>query len=298
MAWPATVARRLLLAALVAALSDGRAAHASVTASDPTQCLDSLELEYRLRKVLERAARTDLEVSAIGERAPDAHEGSIVTLRVVDASGETLVRHFTILPADCPSASRLLETVLERYVAELPRPTIEPPPKKASVTTATSSFGMELGVAGEGGPPGDAYARLIALGVYGRGDHHFVGSLHVRQSVKPQGLGMGQFFETFVLAGAGWRYSVSSAALVGAEVRAGTLSLVGTGYDRNRVATNAWFEFALHALFTVGPIRFGAEVSASPEQQVVGVNGVLDQATISNIRLGLLLLVPILGDEN
>jgi hypothetical protein len=297
MAWPTALARRLFLAALIVALSDARSAHAAVTASDPSQCLDSLELEYRLRRVLERASRMDLEVSAVGSRAPDSRE-TTVTLRVVDPSGETVVRRFTILPDDCPSAGRLLETVLERYVAELPQPTIAAPLKKGVATTSTPAFGLELGVAGEGGPPSDAYLHLAALGVFGRGEHRFVASLHLRQSIKPQSLGMGQFFESFALAGVGWRYALSSAALIGLGVRAGALSLVGTGYDRNDVATKAWFEFALDALFIAGPIRFGVEVSGSPEQQTVGLNGAADEATISNVRIGLLVLIPITGSED
>jgi hypothetical protein len=211
-----------------------------------------------------------------------------VTLRLVTAVGDVVLdRRFVIERADCSSAGSLLEAVLERFLAELPRPLGAGPPL---VQAVSSSLEIELGLSGAVLPL-DWSAELGLRAAVGSTRHQLVGGALVRLD-GPQDLGPGHVVSTTALLSVGYRLR-GDAWTLRFELRAGGAWLYGQGFDANAQQWVVWGEAASALLFRVGPLLVGPEVGGSPLEAKVVSPGLDGSAQLPRLRLGLHLALPV-----
>jgi hypothetical protein len=288
------VTAALLLITTIASVPSDRS---RIQIDDSSECLNRAELTGALERRLEESTQgSELSIVVTGSRVV-ASVRSEIAMRVLNRRGhEVLDRHFVLKPAECASSTSLLDTVLENFLTRLVEIEVHPPHIERPEPTGASVLRIDLGaqVLGAFFPTnGEAELRLMGgLGSMGHG----VSLTTLLRMTLPQSLGTGRFYEGAVLAGIGWQYRASG-FLVRLEVRAGALGLFGTGYDRAHSVYLPWIEGALDALFSLGPVLIGPEVSGSPLSDPVEVAGESGSTGLSRLRVGLVLALPVFREE-
>jgi hypothetical protein len=279
------------LAAFLFALSIGAARDARVQVADTSDCLDSVRVEEALSRRLAQAERRDLRVAVSGKPIT-ATVDSELRLEVLDARGKVVLdRTFGLRPAECASATSLLLTVLDRFLTGLveiePRPPDEPWSPEIGLDVAAQLLGAFFPTTGE--------VDLRAMGDLGSTADGLAASALLRLTT-PQSLGSGRFYEGTALLGVGWQHKGESFRLR-VEARAGLVALFGNGYDRSHTAYLPWVEAAADVLFKVGPVLVGPEVGGSPIADPVEVFGETNRTWLSQLRVGLVLALPVWREE-
>lgn len=291
---PLARSARWLVALAAAAISIP--AWAGVEVHGGGACFDDRDVATELRGILAAylsgGLEEDLSVIVFAERRDGR---TAVQLRVERAGEQVLARHYYLDTIDCPSASRLLATVLESFLVELavvpiaaeaPAPEAQAPPSAPWLV----DFQIKPGTTLELAPPGGSSSLGLALRV-GSGDLWGVGTLQTRVSY-PKELGTGRFFAVASTVGVGVGLPVGNWECE-LELRGGAIHVLGFGYGQSFGQWLPWLEVAVTAWTHIGGLPIGAEIAVGPLRHEVFTYERRQTTHLSHLRVGVVAALPL-----
>lgn len=287
---------------VLALLGPTEAMGASVQIEDQTGCLQGAELSTAINGVL--SGYEGGEEGSITVVGNPGDVGVVTTLRVVTVTGEiVLERRFDLQSQDCPTSTPLISTVLERFLAgfpvekweEQPKRTPIPVPREVVVTRNVSTIaGFFLIGVDSRWLPASADLDLGVAADAGSARHRLTGSATLRLGL-PHELGGGQYLESFLMLGVGWRYGAET-WLSRLEVRVGSLLASGFGYETNHHTWLLWLELQGASLWQVGAVMLGPQVGLTPlRHRIVTADGAVRHTPW--LRVGLVCVIPFWMEE-